>query len=339
MILVTGASGFVGKRVLELLLASGEEVVCLVRYPHKFSTYTNKNLHLLKGDLENAEVLNLSSKHEILQKVDRVLHLAALYDLHASAGASYMANVVATMNLLALTRKMPKFKRFIHISTIAIAGDYQGTVPVDEVEFEQHFPNAYAKTKAQAEALLRRGLKKDQLCILRPGIVIGDSKTGVFDKVDGPYMAIEFFKKLLGKTPILKHLPLIPMPMNANAQLPIIPVDVLAQIIGDVVLKSTLTGCHHLITADSPSMEEFAREMLAQLGFTGKLQVVSGADHLSKILKRLPDIPNFPAPLLDYMSAAAFYDVTNEVQQFSLLKDVSWTGFRDVFFRQAMQTL
>lgn len=337
MILLTGASGFVGKRVLKKLLDAGEQVVCIARTPAKFETH--KNLIVLKGDLEQSEIFSSNADTSVLKSVEKIVHLAALYDLAASAGACYMANVVATTNLLALTRKLPNFKSFIYISTVAIAGDYSGIVPTDRVELDQSFPNYYAKTKAQAEGLLRRGLDADKLCILRPGTIVGDSESGQYDKVDGPYMAMEFFKNLTNRFPFLKRLPIYPLPMNSKAQLPLVSVDIVVDVIIEVALEKNPTGCFHIVCKDAPSVLEFARAMFDELGLKGIIKPVAGAKQLSKILNKLPEIPNFPTPLIDYMSAGAVFDVTEECARFKSLENVTWAGFKATFFREALRTL
>lgn len=337
MILLTGATGFVGKRVLTKLLAGNEKVVCLARNPAKIPQH--ENLIVLKADIEQSEVLINPLDLAQLKGVTSVVHMAALYDLAASAGACYMANVVGSMNLLALVRKLPNFERLIYISTVAIAGDYDGEVPREEVDFGQKFPNYYATTKAQAESLLRRGLSDKELCVLRSGIVIGDSRDGSYDKADGPYMAIEFFKHLLQRFPVLKRLPVYPLPMVANSQLPLVSVDVVVNVIVEAVQTSNLSGCHHIVCPDAPTVLEFASEMFKRLGYEGKVRPTHGAKELASLIKRLPDIPNFPAPLIDYMATTARFDVSEESRRFKSINSVTWTGFRDVFFREAIRTL
>lgn len=337
MILLTGATGFVGKRVLSQLLLAGEKVVCIARNPSKLPEH--ENLIVLKGDLENSEIISLNTDASALSQVTRVLHLAALYDLSASAGACYMANVVATMNLVALIRRMPKFERFYHVSTVAVAGNYNGEFPRDEIDLGQSFPNYYAKTKAQSESLLRRAIRSDKLCIFRPGIIICDSVTGEYDKIDGPYLAIKFFKQLVERFPFIKKLPFYPLPMNSNAQLPLVFVDMVVDILSESVRQGTLLGCHYLICKDAPTVGQFAREMFDQLGLNGEIKATVGAKELAALLKRLPQIPDFPTPLLDYMAASAIYDVTQEAQQFKAINQTTWAEFHEQFFRQALQTL
>lgn len=337
MILLTGASGFVGKRVLKQLLDAGEEVVCLARTPEKFQSH--KNLTIIKADLELSDVLFNSSDLKKLKNITRVAHIAAIYDLSASAGACYAGNVVATMNLLALLRKLKNFKYFCHISTVAVAGDFEGSVPADKVELGQSFPNPYSKTKAQVESLLRRELKPEQLCILRPGIIIGDSKSGEFDKVDGPYMAVEFFKKLADAIPMLKTMPILPLPIDSDAQLPLITVDVVVNIICQAVSQGKIIGSYHIVMADAPSVKNFSQELFKHLGFKGKIKPIAGATQLSKLFKALPTIPNFPAPLMDYMASKAKYDVSDESSQFPEINNIRWTEIQDKFFREAIRKL
>ncbi len=250
-----------------------------------------------------------------------------------------MANVVGTMNLVALTRKMTKLKKFIHISTVAVAGDYHGDVPKSTVEFEQNFPNPYAKTKAQAESIVRRELAPEMLTILRLGIVIGDSKSGEFDKVDGPYMAIDFFKSLSIKLPFLKEMPLLPLPMGSSSVLPLVPVDIVVNIIEESIRRDQILGCHHIVLKDAPSVLEFSKLLMKNLGFKSEVRAIGGSVMLSKIFKKLPLPDTFPKPLMDYMGSRCTFDVSDEIDLFKSLNSSSWTEIQESFFRQAITRL
>tara|TARA_R110000868_G_scaffold61524_1_gene186904 strand:- start:10906 stop:11919 length:1014 start_codon:yes stop_codon:yes gene_type:complete len=334
MILLTGATGFVGKLLLKKLLSSGQKVVCLARTPSKIAAA--KGLIVLKGDLENADVLHSSLDLKQLENITQIIHLAALYDLNAQSNACYMANVVGTMNLVALSRKMPKLEKFIHISTVAVAGDYHGEVPKGSAEFDQNFPNPYAKTKAQAESIVRREVAPEILVILRLGIVIGDSESGEFDKVDGPYMAIDFFKNLSQKLPILKEMPLLPLPMGKTSILPLVPVDVVVNVIEEVIHSERALGCHHVVLKDAPSVLEFSSLLMKNLGFKSEVRAIGGSLLMAKVFKQLPLPDSFPKALMDYMGSRCTFDVSDEINLFKSLNSSTWTGIQESFFREAI---
>ncbi len=336
MILLTGATGYVGSLLLDLLLAKGHKVVCLARTPQKINA--RENLTILKADLEHTDILSDSKQVSLLKNVKIVIHLAALYDLKADHSSCYISNVVATMNLAVLVKKLPNFKKFIFMSTVAVAGDYDGVVPVDSVEFGQSFPNDYAKTKAQAEGFLRRTFAPDVLCILRAGIIIGNSKNLSEFKADGPYIAINYFKKLVQNFPLIKKFPFFALPMNSLSQLPVVPVDMVVNATIETI-DMDLFGCYHLVIPDFPLIKDFTQDLLIALNIKARLKVLPLNSRILENFNRIPLPQSFPSELLGYMAIRPQYDLTLEKERFNSLNDVSWSEIKRDFFRQAIKNI
>ena len=76
------------------------------------------------------------------------------------------------------------------MSSIAAAGLYDGVFREDMFEEAEDLDHPYFKTKHDSEGVVRRECKRP-FRIYRPGFVVGHSKTGYIDKIDGPYY---FFK-------------------------------------------------------------------------------------------------------------------------------------------------
>ena len=145
---LTGATGFIGRRLLPALDAERVGPVhCLVRGPVKLAA----GAHLVTGDL-----LDPSSYAAALAECDTVVHLAALTG-KASFKEHRRVNVKGTAALLEACREVG-VKRFIHVSTIAV------TYPDQDVY-------AYAQTKTEAEELVR--VSRLDFAIVRPTIVLG----------------------------------------------------------------------------------------------------------------------------------------------------------------------
>tara|TARA_R110002049_G_scaffold184420_1_gene352692 strand:+ start:103 stop:1116 length:1014 start_codon:yes stop_codon:yes gene_type:complete len=336
MILLTGATGFVGSRLLQALLDQGSRVVCLVRDPSKIKK--QNNLTIIKADLEHSDILSDSSDFQLLKEVKVVVHLAAIYDLKADSSSCYLANVVATMNLAVLVKKLPLFKKFIFMSTVAVAGNHKGQVPIDTVDFDQGFPNDYAKTKAQAEGFLRRSIDSSSLCILRSGIIIGDSKDMSDFKPDGPYIAIKYISDLFKKLPFIKIAPFLVLPINPKSRLPLVTIDVVVNSSLEAINKD-YSGCHHLVLADYPLVLEFTKDLLISLHIKSKLKAISIKEsHLNRF-KSFPLPDSFPTELVDYMIMSPVYDLESEKNHFKALKDVSWSEIKEAFFRQAIKNI
>ena len=108
-----------------------------------------------------------------------------------------------------------------HVSSIAVAGDFAGEYTEDDFDVGQQLPTPYHQTKFEAEMLVRStpGLRYR---IYRPAVVVGDSRTGEMDKVDGPY----YFFGVLSKLAVLPRFTPLMLPDTGRTN--IVPVDYVA---------------------------------------------------------------------------------------------------------------
>lgn len=185
-ILLTGGTGFIGKRLLPKL-AQKNEVFLLVRRGSLakardlLTQKRLKNVKIFPGDLER-EKLGFSEKDrvEILKNVDYVYHLAASYDLSLSRKKIFEINLGGTKNLATLFKNTTKLKALVYISTAYVAGTEEGVFLEDKFVRPQFFRNVYEEAKFECESLLRK--INLPIVIIRPVVVVGDSETGEFDK-------------------------------------------------------------------------------------------------------------------------------------------------------------
>ncbi|CDQ46383.1 non-ribosomal peptide synthase, dehydrogenase domain-containing protein [Mycolicibacterium neoaurum] len=217
---VTGGTGFIGSRVITRLLARDPDarVSVLVRRGslHRFERLTagwGKGVNALVGDL-TAPDLGLDGAQ--VDPVDHVVHCAAIYDMTAPEGIQRAANVEGTRAVIAAAREWAATLH--HVSSIAVAGDFVGEYTEDDFDVGQYLPTPYHQTKFEAEALVRAepGLRAR---IYRPAVVVGDSRTGEMDKVDGPY----YFFPILAKLAVLPGF--TPMVLPDTGRTNIVPVD------------------------------------------------------------------------------------------------------------------
>src|SRR5947209_1386964 len=127
LVLITGATGFIGSHLAELLHSKGYELRCLVRKTSDLKWIKHLPIEYVYGDLFAQEILRSA-----VQDVDYIYHVAGL--TKAKSRAEYFqGNHIATKNLLeaALTGK-GNLKRFVHVSTQAAVGPSANGVPVDE---------------------------------------------------------------------------------------------------------------------------------------------------------------------------------------------------------------
>lgn len=204
--LVTGATGFIGGQLVERLLArKGSTVLCLVRegsedklderIKGQWKT-TKKRVQAIAGDL-SAKNLGLSAAtvKELTGTVDHLFHVAAIYDLAADAESQVKVNVEGTRAVVGLANKL-KVTCLHHVSSIAAAGsDFKGTFSETMFDEAEGLSHPYFATKHDSEGIVRRDCKRPYR-IYRPSIVVGDSRTGEIDKIDGPYYIFQLIQRL-----------------------------------------------------------------------------------------------------------------------------------------------
>jgi NAD(P)-dependent dehydrogenase (short-subunit alcohol dehydrogenase family) len=197
---VTGATGFIGRHLVEQLLEREGTIYVLVREGSRGRLEELKSrwgasddrIVPVVGDLSQEQLGCGDQVAELKGRVDHFFHLAAIYDMTADADSQRVANVEGTREAVKLAEAL-EAKRFHMVSSIAAAGLYKGTFTeemFDQAEKVDNHP--YFQTKHEAEAVVRDESDVPWR-VYRPGIVVGHSETGEMDKIDGPY----YFFKLL----------------------------------------------------------------------------------------------------------------------------------------------
>ncbi len=245
---VTGATGFIGRHLLKHLLARKGDVHCLVRKgsQKKFEDLRarfgadGKRLFPVIGDLTKPMLgLSPAQRKALAGKAKHFFHLAAIYDLAADADSQIAANVEGTRHALELAAAL-KAGCFHYASSIAVAGLYAGVFREDMFAEAENLEHPYFRTKHDAEALVREAKIKHR--IYRPAIVLGSSRTGEIDKIDGPYYFFRTLKKLREALPA--WMPTIGL---EGGRVNMVPVDFVVAAMDHIAHKPGLDGgCFHL---------------------------------------------------------------------------------------------
>jgi NAD(P)-dependent dehydrogenase (short-subunit alcohol dehydrogenase family) len=224
---VTGGTGFIGQNLIGLLLKRRGTIHVLVR------PTSVKRLEQLKerwgraakrvvpvvGDLTRPYLGIAPADRKALKgKINHVFHLAAVYDLKADAAVQEAANIKGTTNAIRFAEAV-EAGHFHHVSSIAAAGMYPGTFTEDMFDEAVGLDNPYFKTKHDSEGLVRNTCRVPWR-IYRPGIVVGDSRTGEIDKIDGPYYFFKLIQKMRRALP-----PWMPTIGLEGGRINIVPVD------------------------------------------------------------------------------------------------------------------
>ena len=201
-VLITGAGGFLGRYVLERYLADyPEHTLYLLEHGpflKKLDDYLKSNcpaavedgrIKIFEGDITQPGLgLDAGMRDLLKDRVQGAIHLAALYHLGTPRDVAFTINVEGTRNMLDFCQDISGFERFAHVSTLAVAGTHTGVF--DEADFDvgQSFKNYYEETKYLSEKLVRERMPEFPGMIFRPAVVVGHSKTGYIEKLDGPYV-------------------------------------------------------------------------------------------------------------------------------------------------------
>jgi len=174
MILVTGATGFLGRNLCEQLIGQGDEVRALVRQrkrpdgEYELDFLRNLGVDLAWGDVRNAESVNRA-----IQGCQQVIHTAAIFRMWGPYREFHATNVEGTLNVLRAARQA-NVQRFVHVSTVAVAGR-----PLPGQVIDEDYPcapyDAYQRTKLEAERLVLSFYAQYGLpvVVVRPGAFYG----------------------------------------------------------------------------------------------------------------------------------------------------------------------
>ena len=228
-ILFTGFPGFIGARLIPLLLDGDPEagVVALVepRMVEKARAVAaelgvGERLTIQPGDITAPRLgLDEATWRRLASETVAVHHLAAVYDLAVPLSIAERVNVEGTQNVLDFCHACEGLERHNYVSTAYVAGLRGGTVREADLWAGQAFKNHYESTKFAAEVLVRASMDEIPTTIYRPGIVVGDSVSGVTQKFDGPYYLLRTIQAAVGRrTPIVQ-------PGAMTAPFNVVPVD------------------------------------------------------------------------------------------------------------------
>ncbi len=248
---VTGGTGFIGRHVIQLLLEKKKQarIYVLVRRGSraKFDKLRRRwgaeseRVLPITGDLTRSMLgVPAAKRRELAGKINHMFHLAAVYDLMADADEQVPVNVKGTQNALRFAENIG-VKRFHHVSSIAAAGLYQGVFREDMFEEAHDLDHPYFRTKHESEGLVRHECRVPWR-IYRPGIVVGHSKTGEIDKIDGPYYFFKLIQKLRSVLPAW-----MPTLGIEGGRINMVPVDYVASAMVHIAHRPGLDRqCFHL---------------------------------------------------------------------------------------------
>lgn len=249
---VTGATGFIGKRLVKALLARRGAVVYFLLRPESegkvpdllaYWGVSKSRAIPVYGDLTAKKMGVGADDLKLLKgKVDHLYHLAAVYDLKADEESQVKVNIEGTRSAVEFARAVD-VGHFHHVSSIAAAGLYEGVFREDMFDEAEGLDHPYFMTKHESEKIVRKECKVPWT-VYRPAMVVGDSRTGEMDKIDGPYY---FFKIIQRMRQILP--PWMPSIGLEGGRVNIVPVDFVVAALDHISHRADAQSgkCYHLV--------------------------------------------------------------------------------------------
>jgi nucleoside-diphosphate-sugar epimerase len=324
-IFLTGFPGFIGRRVVGSLAKCHPDASFVLLIQPRLLGVARSYLEeaglderatLVGGDLVNR---GLGIEFEHVKDVTHMWHLAAIYDLSVSEEVARRINVWGTRHVLELCERIQKtsssFERLMYFSTSYVAGKRQGVVRESELEHDAGFHNFYESTKYDAELLVRSCLSRIPTTIIRPTIVVGDSKSGQTDKYDGPYYILQLLMQLP------KSFPLMYLGRGVT-RVNVVPVDFVVEA---SVALSTLADARgktcHLVEKDPRTTDAFMDLATGHLGCgqpRGRLPSWLISFFLS--IRSIRELLGIPPQTVAYFEHGASFDISESE---NLLSQVS----------------
>jgi long-chain acyl-CoA synthetase len=265
VILLTGATGFVGTEVARRLLDGNDlTIVALVQAAtddeaHRTARrawYGRAQLMEVLGDRVDVfagdvtqPLLGLEPEAHaaLVGRVTHVVHTAANVRFDASLEELRRTNVNGTANVLALARAAHAdhgLERLLHVSTAYVAGRRTGEIGEDDLTDRFGFENGYERTKYEAERLVRDAMADLPVTVVRPAMIVGDSRTGEITTFNTFYLPLRRY--LVRRSRF--------MPVSPRFRVNVVPVDHVADAIVRLLLDPRAEGRTVHLTAPRASL-------------------------------------------------------------------------------------
>lgn len=267
--LISGASGFLGRELLKVLLAGppGDRFVLLARrgsIPALARRLpATERITILPADLETGRCgLGEADYRTALEGTTRILHLAAAVRFDLPLEEARRVNVGGTecmLEIAAEARRKGSLRSFLHVGTVFAAGRCRGGVAEAQFRRPNKFRNTYEQSKFEAEERVRLRMPDLPVVIARPSIVIGSSKTGETESYQTLNWLLKVYASGVWRT----------LPARRSARVDIVPVDYVAEAAARLALDPAAVGrTVHLCSgaAASATMGEIAAQAAAFLG-------------------------------------------------------------------------
>lgn len=321
VVLLTGFPSFAARKMCEEIVRSEPRTLVHAVVPQKLEAEAREALdelpleqrgrvNLIEGDAASMDLgLSGGEWKSLAAEVDRIHHMAQISYLGADRSLAERVNIGGAREVLELGRACASLKCLVVHSTANVSGDRTGIVLEGDLDRGQQFRNVVEETLARAEKTMRASMSRVPICVVRPTVVVGDSKTGEVDRFDGPYFLI----LLIVTSP--PDFPL-PLPGRADAQLHLVPVDYYVRAARAIGRDPRAPGRTFHVGDPSPLTVKRVFELVAAAGGRRTPRGFIPAN-LTKALLRTPGIDRLaksPRAFLDALATPVTYSFANTTE-------------------------
>jgi nucleoside-diphosphate-sugar epimerase len=318
VLLFTGFPGFIGARLIPRLLELVPDAELRLLVQPKFEAKaradvvaigrahpgTRGRLQIVLGDITEERLgLGASAARALQKELTGAFHLAAVYDLAVRREVGMRINVEGTRNVLSFLEGARSLERLHYVSTAYVSGTAVGVYRENDLDVGQGFKNAYEETKFLAERLVvDSGVPQ---VTYRPGIVVGDSRSGETAKFDGPYFVLSAMEKMPSPGIFMKI-------GSGGNPVNLVPVDYVVEALARLAASEAPVGrTYHLTDPQPLTALEIADLLARSIGKTFLYTPMPLA--AAKLLFRPRLVQEFfgmPVQALDYFDHPCRYDAS-----------------------------
>ena len=311
-ILVTGYPSFTAERLVARIARQrpDDKLVLLTSSEHERATTewlsggNVVNASVLVGDVASMDLgLSGTEYSSLCSKVTSIHHLAQVRLGGGGEQETRRTNITGTKNVISMAKECARLRRLTHWSTAFVSGKRKGVILEEELDCGQGFNNYWEQTKLEAERLTAAAKTTLPVTIVRPSIIVGDSKSGAFDQ-GNPANAL-MVAAVSGQTGLR-----VPLPAHSWAPMHVAPIDFISK--AGLILsidERGAGGTFHLTDANALSCKRVL-DLLADASERGTAPTLVSPT-LARTVLRTPGLARLtlaPRAILDALDRRCNYN-------------------------------